>query len=272
MTSSQPTLAFFGATGGCAANALALALKDGYKVSALARTPSKLRTLLETEHKISPSTLDSNLTIIQGSIKDSTPVKQTLAPSNVPASIIVSGIGATPKFELSTTPIYMDDPHVVADGITTVLNSLRELRREGVISDAQKPMFCTISTTGISKNRDVPYAYYGLYHLALAIPHKDKKLAEQLVASAAMETGPEAPISGFVFPRPTLLKGGPAKGLGNIKAGWEKHPDALGAAEGESTVAAMGYSISRADVGLWIFENVIKGGRAWSGRCVSLTT
>jgi hypothetical protein len=34
MTSIKPTLAFFGATGGCAANALALALKDGYKASA----------------------------------------------------------------------------------------------------------------------------------------------------------------------------------------------------------------------------------------------
>jgi hypothetical protein len=31
---TKPTLAFFGATGGCSANALALALKDGYKASA----------------------------------------------------------------------------------------------------------------------------------------------------------------------------------------------------------------------------------------------
>jgi hypothetical protein len=35
MTSSiKPTLAFFGATGGTTANALALALKDGYSASA----------------------------------------------------------------------------------------------------------------------------------------------------------------------------------------------------------------------------------------------
>jgi hypothetical protein len=34
MTDFKPTIAFFGATGGCAANALALALKNGYKASA----------------------------------------------------------------------------------------------------------------------------------------------------------------------------------------------------------------------------------------------
>ena len=34
MSATKPTLAFFGATGGCANNALALALKDDYKVSA----------------------------------------------------------------------------------------------------------------------------------------------------------------------------------------------------------------------------------------------
>jgi hypothetical protein len=34
MSMPNETLAFFGATGGCACNALAAALKDGYKVTA----------------------------------------------------------------------------------------------------------------------------------------------------------------------------------------------------------------------------------------------
>jgi hypothetical protein len=34
MTTPKPTLAFFGATGGCALNTLALALKSGYKAVA----------------------------------------------------------------------------------------------------------------------------------------------------------------------------------------------------------------------------------------------
>jgi hypothetical protein len=227
--------------------------------------------LLETSHEISSTVLDDQLTIIQGSIKDLAPVKETLAPSGTPASIIVSGVGAAPKLSFSLHPIAMDDPHVVEEGITIVLEALRELRREGTISEAQKPLLCTISTTGLSKTRDVPYVYLPLYHLVLAVAHKDKKLAEGLVASATVEVGDDAPLSGFVITRPTLLTSGALRGLDKVRTGWEKHPDALSVVSEEATAPAIGYTISRADIGNWIFQEVIKGDGKWSGKCVSLT-
>jgi hypothetical protein len=208
---------------------------------------------------------------VQGSVKDSVPVKETLAPSNKPASIIISGLGAAPKLAFSLRPFQMTDPKVVEEGMTVILEALRQLRREGVIGEAQKPLLCTISTTGISSGADVPALFKSGYEWGLAVPHKDKKIAEHLVASAAMERGDSAPLSGFVIPRPSLLNDRPSKGLENVRVGWEKHPDALAAVDDEAPGPAVGYFISRADVGLWLFEEVIKGGHKWSGKCVTLT-
>jgi hypothetical protein len=204
-------------------------------------------------------------------VRDIALVKETLAPSNIPAGIIVSGIGAVPKISFSLKPITIDDVHICEAAVTTILAALRQLRKENIIAADKKPLLCTITSTGISKKRDVPAAMAPLYYGLLAIPHKDKKITEQLVAKASMETGNDAPISGFVIPRPTLLSDGPAKGLANTRMGWEKHPDALAATDGEGTKPAMGYQVTRADVGLFIFENVIKGGRKWVGRCVTLS-
>jgi hypothetical protein len=199
-------------------------------------------------------------------------VKETLAPLNRPASIIVSGIGSTPKLTLRLNPITMNDPFICEEGLTVVLSALRQLRKENIISAGAKPLLCIVSTTGLSKNRDVPYVLMPLYHGVLGTAHKDKAKAEALVAKATMETGLEAPLSNFVILRPTLLGSGPAKGLANVKTGWEKHPYALGAVNENGTKPAMGTSISRADVGLFIFEEVVKGGRKWAGKCVSMTS
>lgn len=237
----------------------------------VARTPEKLRTLLEQQHNVPSNILDTQLTIIQGSVKDIAPVKETLAPGNSPASIIVSGLGSAPKLVFRLKLVEMVDPKLVEEGVTVILQALRELRRDGTISAAQKPLLCTISTTGISETEDVPCLFRPGYHWGLAEAHKDKKIAERLVASAAMETGDDAPLSGFVIPRASLLNDGASKGMEHIRVGWEKHPAALAAVEEEATGPAIGYFISRADVGLWIFEEVIKGGNKWSGKCVTLT-
>jgi hypothetical protein len=226
---------------------------------------------MEKDHDISASILDTQLTIIQGSVKDLAPVKDTLAPFNKPASIIVSGIGAAPKFSLSLHPITMDDPFICEEGLTVVLSALRELREENVIADSARPLLCIVSTTGLSNTRDVPYVLMPLYHGILGTAHKDKAKAEALVAKASMETGKKAPLSSFVILRPTLLGDCPSKGLANVRTGWEKHPNALAAVDEDGTKPAMGTLISRADVGLFIFEEVIKGGRKWAGKCVSMT-
>lgn len=65
-------------------------------------------------------------------------------------------------------------------------------------------------------------------------------------------------ISGWVIVRASLLKNGPALGEPKVRVGREGSP-------------AVGYTISRDDVGKWIFENFVKDGKAWMGQKVSLT-
>lgn len=231
------------------------------------------------------SVIDVNLAIIQGSIKDITPVKQTLAPTSIPessttdattrqpAQIILVGVGGKPSFQCSLTqPITLDDPKICQEGMAVILRALRELRREAVIAETQRPLLVTISTTGLSQKRDVPIALTGLYHWMLQVPHVDKKVMEGELAKASTETGPDAPIAGFVIVRPTLLFDGDMVGMDKIRAGWETHPEAVNAREAGAPGPAIGYKIRRADVGLWIFESVMKNGSNWTNKCVTLTS
>lgn len=272
-TNTKPSIAFFGATGGCTNAALALALKDGYKCSALARTPSKLRKLLSENHAVSPSTMNTNLTIIQGSAKDLSPVKQTLAPGGVPASIVLSGLGGAPKVQWSLTcPFTLDDPNICHEAMSILLQALRELRREGVIAEAQRPFVACISTTGTQKMpRDIPIAYYGFYHWALQVPHKDKRVMEAELARASKESGAEAPIGAFAIVRPTFMFDGDSKGMEKVRSGWVVHPEAVNAGETNAPGPAIGYTIRRDDVGLWMFEELVKRTAEWENKAVTLT-
>lgn len=270
---TKPTIAFFGATGGCANAALALALKDNYTCSALARTPSKLRKLLSENHGVTAEIMDKHLTIVQGSAKDIAPVKQTLAPSGVPASIVLSGLGGTPTMQWSVTcPFSLDDPDICHDAMRILLQALRELRREGVVAEAQKPFVACISTTGTQKHpRDVPVAYYGLYHWALQVAHKDKRVMESELARAGRESDAEAPIRAFAIVRPTLMFDGESKGVDAIKSGWVVHPEAVNAGDKTAPGPELGYTIRKNDVGLWMFEELVKKTGEWENKAISLT-
>jgi len=59
-------------------------------------------------------------------------------------------------------------------------------------------------------------------------------------------------ISNFVFVRPQLLTDGEAVGVNKIKVGVEKN--------GKVGKEGIGYSVSRKDVGGWIFEVLVDGG------------
>ena len=229
--------------------------------------------MLEKQHQIPAATLNRNLTIIQGSILDIAPVKETLAPKGMPAKVIVCGVGAGPKVQMNPIhPLVMDQPTICGDASANILSALRALRREGTISEQQKPVICVVSTTGISKSRDVPHALMPLYHVMLKTPHIDKRIMESNIARASAETGAEAPIDNFVIVRPTLLMDGKPLGLQKVKSGWENHHDAPDAVEETAPGPKMGYSIRRADVGAWIYENVIKSvGEGCKGKCYSLT-
>ena len=249
----KPLIAFFGATGGCAAAALALALNNGYTCTALARTPSKLTNLLLSK-RVSQETMSSNLTIIQGDVLDSTAVLSTLRPSSrAPAGLIISGIGMVNLFKENT---------ICTDAINSILSALASLQ----LARDRRPMMLAISTTGISSGpRDVPLLMGPLYHGLLAKPHKDKRemervLGQQMGAASGEEKGNEkAVLKGVVIVRASLLSNGPALGEAKVRVGSEREP-------------AVGYTISREDVGLWIYENFVKsGGEGLGGEKISLT-
>ena len=120
-----------------------------------------------------------------------------------------------------------------------------------------KPFFVAISTTGITSGpRDVPIALVPLYHVALRTPHVDKRVLEKLIQDAARD----GKISGFTLPRPTLLSNGKEISTKKIRVGSLEKPE-------------LGYTISRDNVGRWIFEELVQGDATrWNGQFPSLTS
>ncbi|KAI9793258.1 MAG: hypothetical protein M1816_000679 [Peltula sp. TS41687] len=298
--SSRPIIAFFGATGGCAGHALALSLRAGYHCTALVRNRTKLQTLLSSLD-VSAEHL-SNLTITEGDIHSPPAVSQTLqvqvANNNHHPKIvdlIISGLGSVPKFTPNPLRPTLVDPTICETGTRAILDCLSSLVNQDQAHDEkmERPLFVTISTTGVSsQTRDVPYLMMPLYHWMLAVPHQDKKAMEKILIDAVSDGGggqAPPPIRGFVVVRPSLFTDGPALGKGRVKVGWEVAKRAGAEDEndgggGEKGRPAIGYTISRADVGAWIFRELIDAGdhhggdddgqgqrERWRGRMVTLT-
>lgn len=146
---------------------------------------------------------------------------------------------------------------------TNVLSAL------ALLQPSSKPLILVLSTTGISAGpRDVPLAFYPFYKTLLANPHDDKSAMEKTLTDAIanatvnnLNPNPtESWIRGFVIVRASLLTNGPALGKEKVRVGSEDRP-------------AVGYTISREDVGQWVFENVIRDEARdrWVGEKVSLT-
>ena len=84
-----------------------------------------------------------------------------------------------------------------------------------------------------------------------------EKTLTDAIAGASTQ---EAWIRGVVIVRASFLTDGPALGKAKVRVGSESKP-------------AVGYTISREDVGQWVFENVIQDESRdqWAGEKVSLT-
>ncbi|KAI9816274.1 MAG: hypothetical protein M1827_001876 [Pycnora praestabilis] len=254
---SNPTIAFFGATGGCTCTALALSLEAGYTCTALARTPSKLTSAL-LARGIPQSTLDAHLTITPGDIRDSTAVREVLkvphSSGGVNVDIILSGIGNAP--DLMNLANF--DKTLCTDAAKTILAALSDSGNAD-----KKPLFIAISTTGVTTTtRDVPLLMIPLYHLVLAAPHADKRGMEVCMLAEIAKPESQRAIAGIVAVRPSLLTNGKRAGTEKIRAGVDGKP-------------AVGYTISRDDVGGWIFEELLagrgKGRTEWVDKMVTIT-
>ncbi|KAH0292427.1 hypothetical protein M436DRAFT_78948 [Aureobasidium namibiae CBS 147.97] len=232
------TIAFLGATGGCAGACLIAALKEGYTCRALARTPSKLTTSLSTQGL--SETLLANLEIIQGNAKDIDSIKSLLQTPTGIVDTIVFGVGAAPKLRLHIMPVTLDDIEVCRTAMATLLSALDDLKA------ATKPRLLVISTTGITNGpRDVPLLYVPLYHWFLHIPHVDKRVMEELVCAQRQKPAAERTVGEFTIVRPTLLMDGNGVGVAKVRYGLESNP-------------ALGRTIDRKDVGNWLFEKGVK--------------
>lgn len=236
-TSTQPICAFFGATGGTANHTLALALKANHQCTALARNPQKLTEMLLAA-LVPEDTLSTHLHIVKGDIRDAAAVKAVLGHAQ--HNLIISGLGRTTMFSNV-------DETICQDGTAAMFKALRELQSEGKL--ATVPHFIALSTTGISeRGRDIPLMFVPLYKVLLKSPHEDKKAMEQLVTAAAAEEKPV--IRAYTLVRPALfIEDKWPFGLERVRVGVEEAPK-------------IGYTIKRAEVGGWIYENMIAGDAA----------
>jgi hypothetical protein len=268
-TSVKPTIAFFGATGATANACLVHTLQAGLSAAALARTPSKLKKQLLNQG-LSEDTLSRQLTIIQGDALDVDATKRTLTVGGGLVTTIVSGLGGSPSltfnfwrpFQIFT----LDNPTICATATQSLFNALQQVYGETPPLAANKPLVTFISTTGITAGPDdVPFWMRFFYHQIIAIPHADKRNMEALYRKNMAESDSSKRLfRNIIGIRPTLLTGGESVsdgiGLDKIRVGREQKP-------------ALGYTISKADVGHWIFENVIKNGaQGWEGEMVTLTS
>ncbi|MCJ1249459.1 hypothetical protein MMC30_006683 [Trapelia coarctata] len=231
------------------------------------RSTAKLQKLLR-ERGVSDNTVSTHLTIIEGNVKDPAAVTETETVQREPGhpvDIIISGVGGTPTFTPNPLRPGLDDPTICQDATATLLSALR------LLSSLARPLLVVISSTGISDaGRDFPLVMVPLYHWMLAVPHKDKKEMERMLVREMAHSGPEQPvIRGYIAVRPSLLTDGPRLSVEKIRVGTE---DGNGAG---AAAPAVGYTISRADVGGWIFDKVIcerEGEREqWVGKMVSIT-
>ncbi|KAF9326529.1 hypothetical protein BG006_010065, partial [Podila minutissima] len=182
MSTSSGFIAFFGATGGCTNATLVHTLNDGTHVRALARTPSKLTDMLLAQG-ISQAILDTQLTIVKGDIASVSAIKTVLLSTDYAlASQILSGVGGTPQLRWNLKrPVTIDNPEICATTTKNIVQALREIYAEHPSTATHRPSIVVISTTGVSNiKEDVPFGFQTMYHVALADPHKDKKVMEQI--------------------------------------------------------------------------------------------
>lgn len=262
----ESPIAFIGATGGCVNACLAHTLKNGYYAVALARTPSKLISLLRSQN-ISQEILETRLRIVQGDALDPESVRSTIlvtnsssTPSLVPH--IITGIGGQPK--IRNMHIEFDSPNICEESTRSLLTALREVYSVYPEAQRKRPLLTVISGMGIDpseKLQDVPFWIRWPYHKILQVPHADKWKMEVMLG----EDEAKGLFVGVVVVRPGSFLTGDhlvmsGKGLDKVRVGNKGSP-------------VVGYTVARADVGEWIFREIVTaGGRKWMGEKVTLSS
>lgn len=248
----------------------------------MTRNPNKLRDLL-TEHGVYDSAIANNLTVVEGSVSDTNAVQKMLVHKGAPVDIIINGIGGKLIFDGPLKPT-LDNPTICQDAMRTILEVSRTLNQARDGNDDKKPLLVALSTTGISEKRDLPFLMMvsplittslhpigsfllilvqPMYKWMLKVPHVDKKAMEDLIFQEIAMDKAARGIGDYIIVRPSFLTDGKGQGLTNIKVGEEDKP-------------AVGYVISRNEVGAWLFQNAVRLAlreeNPHLGKIVSITT
>ena len=177
--------------------------------------------------------------------------------------IIISGVGVYPDFTNPLHPTYPDHT-ICEDAANTVLGALKKGLQPGM----KKPLFIALSTFGISDHgRDVPLMMYltsPLYNWLLKVPHTDKKKMEKILEGEVQKV--DSAISAFTVIRASWLTDGDMLGLKSVRSDTEENGKVAG--------KSMGYTISRKDVGNWIYQSIVKsdkGRRAYANKFVGVS-
>lgn len=143
----------------------------------------------------------------------------------------------------------MTDPNICADAINTILTVMSQHKLP------QDPLLVAISANGVLDDapRDYPLLLTPLYRWMLSGVFDDKRAMEAALKKAD-------PTGGYVIVRPSVLGDGQSKGLSTIRQGTTESP-------------VLGWGISRDDVGLWMFERLVKDDHreAWKGLGACIT-
>ncbi|EGO59610.1 hypothetical protein NEUTE1DRAFT_136660 [Neurospora tetrasperma FGSC 2508] len=287
-TQTNKSILFISATGGIALATLRRCLASSnpsnqpnqtlnhpsLTITVLARSPSRLQSLLTPTELSSPS-----LRIIQGnahSSSDLVPLLTHLSDPTTLVDIVITSIGGKPDLK----KLGIDDPHVCETGARALLSALDQVRRASLhvpnpasvcgnssssreveAKRKHKPYIITLSAAGASTvHRDYPLPLYPLYALLLRNPLKDKRAMENVFV--------ESDEKRWTVVRPSMLTEGPEIGLEKVRIGVEDLQRKK--LEGGKVV---GYTISREDTGVWIFERLVVGhdGEKYLGKALTVT-
>jgi hypothetical protein len=169
---------------------------------------------------------------------------------------IISGLGGAPKFQFWLPPLTIDQPNICQTGAATLVTALSEIYTTYPKLQLSKPLLCYISTGGIHKgDDDVTWVHQVLYHSLLSIPFKDKKEMDIIFLGKEGSSN----FRSVTAVKPTILTEGPELGMEILRVGKRQKP-------------AVGYTVSKRDVGGWIYRAVILGdGKGWEKELVTIT-
>ncbi|KAK1778752.1 hypothetical protein QBC45DRAFT_393058 [Copromyces sp. CBS 386.78] len=290
-TFSQPpkSILFISATGGIALSTLKRCLAASSSgpgpsrltITVLARSPTRLQALLSPTELASPS-----LRIIQGNAHSTSDIVPVLTHPSDPTTlvdIIITSIGAKPDMKKLT----VDDPHVCEKGARALMDALGQVSQvqsttsssgsgsasgtgtgtSTIERQKKKPYMIAISAAGASTlHREYPLALYPVHALLLRAAIKDKRAMERVL----VENNGKNENEKWTIIRPSMLTDKPEIGLDKVRVAVEDLVN--NKLEGEKVV---GYTISREDVGKWVFERLVVGDeggrRKYLGRAVVLS-